>query len=144
MLNTIEKIRYKRVQDPLCPLCLGKRDKLVNVLEKGSVVQNLKKESGEEPNEIIDVLKESEKMNSSYLNSDFYSTKSDIEKVCCFGCGRTFENAKDSAKFAESLPEIIKTNAQISIAISLAQKNSDEGLKNYVFYKDDSQDGNQI
>lgn len=141
VLNTLDKIKHKRKLDTLCPMCLGKKDKLVNVLEKGSIIEHLTQERQEPrdktPSDLINITKECEQMKMNYLQSKFYTNKTSLEKVCCFGCGRAFENAKDPVKFSESLPEIITANGELSILHSYANLNTEQDFQKYMFYDDD-------
>ena len=121
---------------------MGKKDRLINVLEKGSIIEHLKEgqqDTTSGPQGFLDSAKECELTKKNYLSSAFYEDKSMIEKVCCFGCGRTFENAKDPASFVDNLPDALKNNAQISVSNCYAKLNTDKDLKDYVFYEDEDE-----
>jgi len=142
VLNTLDKVKSKKNLETLCPLCLGKKDKLVNVLEKGSIIEHLTQEKqvdndGGTKADIIDITKECEKMKTNYMQSKFYTNKTSLEKVCCFGCGRAFENAKDPEKFSESLPEIIKTHGELALLHSYANLHTEKEFQKYMFYDED-------
>jgi cytoplasmic tRNA 2-thiolation protein 2 len=121
ILNTLDKIKPRTVHTQICPLCLGKRDKISNVLEKGSVIDYLKVKEEEivtastieSEKKVIDLEEEDRKMKMIYLQSEFYKNKSSVEKVCCFACGRITENAKNQKVMSELLPGVIGGNAEI-------------------------------
>jgi len=121
-------------------LCLGKRDKISNVLEKGSVIDYIKPQSDlfESKANVINVEEEDERIKKIYLNSEFYKNKTDLERVCCFACGRIIENSKNQKALVEALPQVVKENyQQISNTLfgKIIKKKNDNDLINYSFYQ---------
>jgi len=138
ILNTLDKIKPKYENNELCPLCLGKRDKISNVLEKGSVIDYIKPQSDlfESKANVINVEEEDERIKKIYLNSEFYKNKTDLERVCCFACGRIIENSKNQKALVEALPQVVKESYQ-QISNTLFGKiiKNDNDLINYSFYQ---------
>ena len=99
---------FPKSEDRVCPLCLGVRDKLYNILEIGSqeslreglnlsAIANLTPSSGTGLNGDV------EKKGRSYFSNE------SLEKFSlCFGCRRIYENAKNPDDFLLNLPSEIK------------------------------------
>jgi translation elongation factor EF-1beta len=92
-----------------CPLCLGIRDPINNLLEVGSTVQHIK-HLGDGKVEVKAVQSEKE----------WFSSKT--EQVICFGCKRLLMEIRNDKKcgpeavkkLLELLPDVIKINAEIA------------------------------
>jgi translation elongation factor EF-1beta len=92
-----------------CPLCLGIRDPINNLLEVGSTVQHIK-HLGDGKVEVKAVKSEKE----------WFSSKT--EQVICFGCKRLLMEIRNDKKcgpqavqkLLELLPDVIKINAEIA------------------------------
>ena len=141
MLNTLNKIKPKFTEKDICPICWGRKDKLGNILEKGSIIQYLKpnaqeeKKSEEIKDSLIDMEYESKKIKEDYLNSEYFKSKSYLEKVACFSCGRLFQNAKDQNELCENFPGFILSTAQ-SISDQTMPKEINQQAFDYYFYDD--------
>jgi len=91
-----------------CPLCLGIRDPINNLLEVGSTVNHIKHLEGGKI-EVTSVKSEKE----------WFITQT--EQVLCFGCKRLLIEVKNdkkgggaetAAKLVELLPDCVKVNAE--------------------------------
>ena len=136
----MNKIKPKYSEKLTCPICWGRKDKLGNILEKGSIIQYLKPQAPKENNEeakdsFIDLDYESKKIKEDYLGSEYFKTKSHLEKVACFSCGRIFENAKDQNGLCENLPGFILNSAQ-NICDQTMPKEINKEAFDYYFYDD--------
>jgi len=147
-LNTLNKIKPKFEDRKICPLCWSNKDKLGNILEKGSIVQYLKgdqaktevketKESGH-----FDMEYASQKIKEDYLTSEYFTKKPSLEKVSCFSCGRIFENAKNQNQLVENLPPQFVENANILFNKEFKEKSAKEISEFYFYpYDDEGDDG---
>jgi len=142
VLNTLNKIKPKMDEKKICPICWGKKDKLGNILEKGSIIQYLKPQGKEEqiPSNkgLIDMDYESKKIKDEYLSSEYFQAKNNFEKIACFSCGRIFENAKDQTAFSENLPGFIKNSAQ-NICSQTMPKSINQKAYDYYFYDNEGE-----
>ena len=97
---TVVRLTQKLKKEPLkgdypfCPLCLGVRDQINNLLEVGSTIRKI--DTNGVP---ISVQTEEE----------WFPTK--FEQVVCFGCKRILIECPNKDKFLELLPEIVKVNS---------------------------------
>ena len=145
VLNTLTKVKPKFDEKRICPICLGKKDKLGNILEKGSIIEHLKPHGAKEEVQeekpktgLIDMEFESRKIKEDYLQSNYFKSKSNFEKAACFSCGRIFENAKDVSQMAENLPGLIKSNVQ-GICSHTMPKSINKEAFDYYFYDYDAE-----
>jgi len=60
----------------------------------------------------LDMEFHSKKIKEDYLGSEYFQNKHPLEKVGCFACGRTFENAKDPSAIHENFPDSLRKNAE--------------------------------
>jgi len=141
VLNTLNKIKPKMDEKKICPICWGKKDKLGNILEKGSIIQYLKQGKEEEvPSNkgLIDMDYESKKIKDEYLSSEYFQTKNNFEKIACFSCGRIFENAKNQTELCENLPGIIRNPAE-NIRSQTMPKSINQEAYDYYFYDNEGE-----
>ena len=128
-MNTLSKIKPKIEHKEFCPVCLGHRDKIINVLEKGSVIgDDFQKDKKLTIGNDFEVKQ-------LYINSNYYQSKNDFEKICCFACARIFENSKNNKDIDLLFPSVIQDTSRI-IAANL-NKNSvdnDKKLVDFTFY----------
>ena len=82
-------------ENGLCPLCLGVRDEVTNLLEIGSPITKIEYGANGE-----------QKVTRLETSDDWFKTT--IEKKLCFGCKRLFIEAKDKNKLIACLPEFIQ------------------------------------
>jgi hypothetical protein len=83
---------------PFCPLCLGVRDQITNLLEMGSTIKSVDATTGavtsiERPEEWLAGGGET------------------LGRVLCFGCKRLVISAKDRGKMVSLLPRVVLENA---------------------------------
>ena len=84
---------------PFCPLCLGLRDKVNNLLEIGSTIKHITHKPGE-PSTV-----------ESIVSSDEW-LMNENEKTFCFGCKRMAIMSTNKSEFSKLLPSVVNTNAQ--------------------------------
>jgi len=105
-VSTEEQAKY-----PFCPLCLGLRDTINNLLEVGSTIKHIEKVSSEEESKenVVDNVKfEAVKSSDEWFVSD-------LEKAFCFGCKRLTIESRDKDSLVALLPDVIKINGQRTI-----------------------------
>lgn len=83
---------------PFCPLCLGVRDQVNNLLEIGSTIKHITHKPGED-SEV-----------ESIASSDEW-LKNEIEKSFCFGCKRMAIVSIKKNEFSGLLPRVVTENA---------------------------------
>ena len=81
---------------PFCPLCLGIRDPINNLLEVGSTIKR------------IEVTKDGNIPFAVESSDEWF--KGDLERVMCFGCKRLAISAKDQDKLMKLLPKVVLVN----------------------------------
>ena len=99
LTNKLLKVDYSASEYPFCPLCLGVRDTITNMLEIGSNIQSL-----------------SENTVTRITSPDQWFQPEDqvMQKALCYGCKRMLLSAGGKSKeFREGLPEFIKENSLI-------------------------------
>lgn len=84
-----------------CPLCLGIRDKINNLLEIGSTIKSVKINKEEEQKKEFITQTKDEPV--CYKNEKEWFVN-DIEQVLCFGCKRICISSLDRQKFIDMLP----------------------------------------
>ena len=87
-----------QIKYPFCPLCLGIRDEITNLLEVGSIIKSINIEGDKN----IPVALTSQE--------DWFDTP--VEKTMCFGCKRMAISSLDKAIFIDNLPSVVKYNAE--------------------------------
>ena len=76
-----------------CPICLGKKDSINNLLEVGSTISKISKEQ-------ISIVGNSD---------EWFPSK--LERSLCFGCKRICIEALNKALLLQSLPDCMLENA---------------------------------
>ena len=75
LTQKLQKQDYSGRSYPFCPLCLGPRDKINNLLEVGSTIKSISKTPDGQA-----------KFESVQSSDEWFGTQ--IEKAFCFGCKR--------------------------------------------------------
>lgn len=87
----------------------------------------------------LDMKFHSQKIKEDYLSSEYFQNKHPLEKVGCFACGRTFENAKDPNQFKDNFPDALRRNAEALFTAKFG-KGLTEQMVNDNFYEFDEDD----
>lgn len=82
------------IQYPFCPLCLGVRDEIKNLLEVSSTIKQ---------------IKDGTQIEAVQSSSEWF--KDEVEQAFCFGCKRMAIEAIDRDGFVHQLPAFVKANA---------------------------------
>ena len=110
LTNKIQKQDYDGEDYPFCPLCLGPRDKLNNLLEIGSTIKSIKREPGQP------VVVESVQSADEWFSTGDSEERDmpPIESILCFGCKRLCIETKsrNRAIFLANLPEFVHRSAR--------------------------------
>jgi len=80
---------------PFCPLCLGVRDNINNLLEVGSTIKNIEINKEAAVNDEGSIVKSviNDKVISVESSNEWFQTQ--MEQTLCFGCKRLVISAKD-------------------------------------------------
>lgn len=109
--NKLQKQDYSGKNYPFCPLCLGPRDKLNNLLEIGSTIKSIQRTGGPGSAPQVQTVD---------CADDWFRTNADevpIESAFCFGCKRLCIETKTDkrSEFIANLPDFIHANARRSL-----------------------------
>ena len=119
LTNKLQKQDYTGQPYPFCPLCLGPRDKINNLLEIGSTIKAIRR-----PDHSSATDAAAPEIESVQTADDWFRSSPDevpIEKAFCFGCKRLCIETKPEkrAQFISLLPGFVKANAQRTLASDL-------------------------
>jgi len=94
---------------PFCPLCLGVRDSINNLLEVGSIIKSIQVSKEErDPDQFITKTKDV----PAAVQSAEEWFPDQLEQVLCFGCKRLAISARNRSELLQLLPDVVKVNGQ--------------------------------
>ena len=96
---------------PFCPLCLGVRDQINNLLEIGSTISSIEISEATfevKPSFITDLHDKPIAIKST---DEWFPEK--LTQVVCFGCKRMCISAKNRNKLLDIIPDVVKINAEL-------------------------------
>jgi hypothetical protein len=96
--NKEEKVINQHIY-PFCPLCLGVREPIHNLLEVGSTIKEI-------------VVKENEKDSAISVSDGKEWFESRVEEVLCFGCKRMVLSAVKRRELMELMPRVVVENGK--------------------------------
>lgn len=85
LTNKLQKQDYSGREYPFCPLCLGPRDKINNLLEIGSTIKAIHRTAADGKS-VIETVGNADDM--FRVQGDDNDSTPPIEKAFCFGCKR--------------------------------------------------------
>ena len=96
---------------PFCPLCLGVRDQINNLLEVGSTISKIQVSDEPSKGSTSFITDSSDVPHAVKSTEEWFPEK--LTQVMCFGCKRMCISAKERAQLLDLLPDVVKANGEL-------------------------------